>query len=194
MKILHISDTHNAHKRLANLPEGDLIIHSGDISQTGSESEILDFINWFQSLPYPNKIFTYGNHDFALFDAENIEGLDSNCYFLANKSITVNGYHIHAIPYYMDMPDFNPQVPVDTDILITHNPPKGILDLSGDIHYGSNQLRDLVAKLQPKLHLFGHIHDAYGQMELDGTLYSNGACVDENYEPRSMQYNLIVLP
>ena len=52
MKILQISDTHNRHNELTNLPEADVIIHCGDFTEQGTEEEVLDFLNWFIELPY----------------------------------------------------------------------------------------------------------------------------------------------
>lgn len=57
----------------------------------------------------------------------------------------------------------------------------GILDLSRKIHYGERLLLRQVKINPPRLHLFGHIHDAYGQMEEDGVIYSNAAIVDDQY-------------
>lgn len=51
MRIIHISDTHNMHRRLTNLPEGDVIVHSGDFTMMGTEGEALDFMEWFCDLP-----------------------------------------------------------------------------------------------------------------------------------------------
>ena len=51
MKILHLSDTHNCHHRLRDLPEADVVVHSGDFCMVGSEQEAIDFLNWFCDLP-----------------------------------------------------------------------------------------------------------------------------------------------
>lgn len=50
MKILHISDTHNRHHLLTNLPMADIIVHCGDFTDMGTEKEVLDFLNWFITL------------------------------------------------------------------------------------------------------------------------------------------------
>ena len=67
MKILQISDTHNRHQQLTNLPVADVIVHCGDFTDMGTEDEVLDFLNWFIGLPYAHKvlsqaimIFVYG--------------------------------------------------------------------------------------------------------------------------------------
>ena len=73
IKILQISDTHNRHNDLTNLPEADVIVHCGDFTEQGTEEETLDFLNWFIELPYKHKIFITGNHDLCLWDAEGIE-------------------------------------------------------------------------------------------------------------------------
>ena len=66
MNILHLSDTHNLHRQLSNMPAADIIVHSGDISFAGTGEEVLDFIEWLGDLDYKYKIFIAGNHDLAL--------------------------------------------------------------------------------------------------------------------------------
>ncbi len=66
------------HRRLTSLPEGDVIVHSGDFTMAGTEAEALDFMEWFCDLPYRHKVFIAGNHDFCLRGAS-LEGLDENC-------------------------------------------------------------------------------------------------------------------
>jgi hypothetical protein len=70
-KITHISDTHNKHNQLnGKLPGGDLLIHSGDISSLGRQSEVERFVKWFNDIDnYTYKIFIAGNHDMT-FDRE----------------------------------------------------------------------------------------------------------------------------
>jgi hypothetical protein len=71
MRITHISDTHNKHNQLNGLlPGGDLLIHSGDISSLGRQSEVERFVKWFNGIDnYTNKVFIAGNHDMT-FDKE----------------------------------------------------------------------------------------------------------------------------
>ena len=51
MTILHLSDTHNQHRQLTDLPDADILIHSGDFTMAGTEQEAIDFLNWFCDLP-----------------------------------------------------------------------------------------------------------------------------------------------
>lgn len=187
MVILHLSDTHSQHHELRNLPHADIIIHSGDISFAGSENEVMDFIEWFGVLPYKYKIFIAGNHDDCLFGA-NIDGLPESCYYLCNSGVTIEGIKFYGIPMFMEdvlSGDYDrniQKIPNDTDILITHQPPKGILDSSANINYGDLKLLQIVLKTKPKYHLFGHIHGAYGIEKSEHTTFVNAAILSENYE------------
>ena len=187
MKLLHLSDTHSKHSLLKNLPKGDIIIHSGDVSLNGLENEVMGFIEWFEKLPYKYKIFVAGNHEDCLFGA-NVEGLSENCFYLCNSGVTIEGIKFYGVPMFMkDVISGNydkniQQIPIDTDILITHQPPYCILDFSTNIHYGDCILLQTVLKIQPKYHLFGHIHNAYGIERIDNTTFVNAAILNEKYE------------
>ena len=187
MLILHLSDTHGKHHELRNLPPADIIIHSGDISFAGSENEIMDFIEWFGALPYKYKIFIAGNHDDCLFGA-NLDGLPQNCFYLCNSSVSIEGVKFYGTPMFMEDAmsgdyDRNIQkIPSDTNVLITHQPPYGMLDYSANINYGDHNLLQIVLKTKPKYHLFGHIHNAYGIEKSEHTTFVNAAILSENYE------------
>ena len=99
MKIVQISDTHNLHQRLTDLPAGDVIVHCGDFSDMGREEEVLDFLNWFIMLPYNHKIFVTGNHDLCLWDAEDIEDLPENVHFLQDRGCEIDGIRFFGLAY-----------------------------------------------------------------------------------------------
>jgi len=187
MRIVHLSDTHSKHHLLKNLPKADIIIHSGDVSFSGSENEVMEFIEWFGKLPYKYKIFVAGNHDDCLFGA-NIEGIPENCFYLCNSGVTIEGIKFYGVPLFMEniikgnYDNTIQQIPINTDILITHQPPYCILDYSANINYGDRILLQTVLKIQPKYHLFGHIHDAYGIEKIDNTTFVNAAILNEHYE------------
>ena len=186
MKILHLSDTHGCHRRLRDLPEADVVVHSGDFTMTGSEAEAIDFMNWFCDLPYHHKIFICGNHDDCLYGA-NIDGLDANVHYLCNSGIDIDGIKFYGVPMYMgdcvtDRQSRNyARIPDDTDVLITHSPAYGILDFDDGINYGSEELLDRLSTLNLKAHLFGHIHAQHCLTEQNGVIYSNGAIMNADY-------------
>ena len=191
MRILHLSDTHGKHHLLENLPRADLIIHSGDVSWAGTGKEIVDFVEWFGALHYQYKIFIAGNHDYSLDrkKAERIQRfLPENCYYLYNSGITIEGLKFWGIPLFLSddiagrFSQIAEQIPFDTDVLITHQPPCGILDFANRTTYGCPDLLQVVLKIQPRYHLFGHIHDAYGIQKTAHTTFVNSALLNENYE------------
>ena len=87
-------------------------------------------------------------------------------------------------------------IPDDTDVLITHSPPFGVLDMvddqehCGNFHAGSKSLMGAIYEKKPKLHIFGHIHEGYG-IDADiwshdnnsATVYINASHVNEYYKP-----------
>lgn len=186
MKILHLSDTHGCHRRLIDLPEADIVVHSGDFCMVGSETEAIDFLNWFCDLPYAHKIFICGNHDDCLYGA-NIDGLDSNVHYLCNTGVEINGVNFYGVPMFMgdcvtERQSRNiSKIQEGTDVLITHSPAYGILDYDDSINYGDKQLLTKVMELRPKLHLFGHIHRQHSIISMDGITFSNGAIMSDDY-------------
>lgn len=194
--ILHISDTHNCHRELIDLPNADMIIHSGDFCMAGTENEVYDFVNWFCDLPYKYKLFIAGNHDDCLYGAD-LSGLDKNCYYLCNSSIIIENLKLYGAPMFVqDMLDGKDKlnisrIPIDTDILITHQPPFGIFDFADNIHYGDVDLLQKVECIKPKMHLFGHIHSAYGIKKQNGIIYSNAALI--NYEYSLLSHTPILI-
>lgn len=193
MQLLHISDTHAKHQLLTNLPPADIIIHSGDMCFAGAVHEVSQFVDWFIKLDYKHKIFIAGNHDNYLYESP-IGKLPNNCHYLHYSSVEIEGYKFYGVPLFMEEiinGQFDKRIsdiPADTDILITHSPPYGILDKSGNWNYGDTMLLDKVNEIKPKYHLFGHIHDANGTFQTDDTLFSNASIVDSDYnmkyEPR----------
>lgn len=205
MKIIAISDTHNKHETLT-LPEGDILVHAGDATSKGSEYEVRRFLDWMRKQDFIHKIFVAGNHDWF---CETNPGLtkmmcqERGIHYLENsgliiKSMTDPSINIRfwgspvqprfndwafnkdrgeEIKRYWDM------IPAGIDILITHGPPYGILDLVHDcegkkeqmIHVGCQDLLKRVKALKPRVHIFGHIHSNNGEFHEDGTSFYNVA-------------------
>lgn len=187
MKLLHLSDTHGCHHRLRDLPEADVVVHSGDFCMVGSEQEAIDFLNWFCDLPYRHKIFICGNHDDCLYRA-NINGLDDNVHYLCNSSTEIDGLKFYGVPMFTgdcvtDRQSCNyARIPFDTDILITHSPAYGILDFDDGINYGSKEILEKLPSLHNlKAQLFGHIHTQHDIIEKNSIIFSNGAIMNTDY-------------
>ena len=197
MKILHLSDTHGCHGELKKLPDADIVVHSGDFSMVGTESEAIDFLNWFCDLTYPHKIFICGNHDEALYGAS-LSGLDENVHYLCNSAVTIEGVKFYGVPMFMSdcmsgaQDNFYKDIPADVVVLITHAPPYKILDFDDNFNYGSQLLSKRVEEIAPRAHLYGHIHRQNGILRIDNTIYSNAAVMNESYDSTNSP-NLIEL-
>lgn len=197
MKVICISDTHGRHVQLA-LPDADVVVHAGDISNRGKLPEIKAFLEWFSALPMPNKIFIAGNHDFH-FEGINEEEfrhiLPENIIYLNDSACVIDGVKFWGSPItpYFHNWAFNRHrgaairahwdlIAEDTDVLITHGPAKGILDkIASGQHVGCVDLLQRVQQLKLKAHICGHIHEAYGMEIHGGVKFVNAAVLDENY-------------
>lgn len=225
IKIWHISDTHTFHD-LLNVPDDiDMIIHSGDCSNPSNpynnEPEVREFIDWFSSLSIKHKVFVAGNHDTSI-EKKLVRPFDftsKGIIYLENESICIEGLNIWGTPY---TPTFGvswaynrsrdkmdklwKSIPENTDIVVSHGPPKGILDLSynreGTLEFcGCGAMKKNMMNLEPKLVLFGHIHNCEniinaGTMQLSGykTIYSNGSVVtDGKFGKLSSNGNIFII-
>lgn len=193
MKILHLSDTHGQHHALQTLPDADVIIHSGDFTFAGSEDEAYDFMNWFCDLQYKHKIFIAGNHDMCMYGSANIEGLPDNVHYLCNSGIELDGIMFYGVPMFMEdyfagkMSDLYNSIPIDTNVLITHQPPYGICDVAdhgkGLLSQGSQELAERLKQLHSlRCHLFGHEHDAYCVQKHNNIIFSNASLLTPDYK------------
>lgn len=213
MNITFISDTHGEHHRIpkAHLPGGDAIIHCGDISNRGYKEEIRVFLEWFSKLDqYTHKIFIAGNHDF-FFEKNPLQSKElveqyPNVTYLQDSSITIDGVKIYGSPWQPEFFNwaFNlprngdrlkvkwMDIPRDTDILITHGPPFGVLDVAprGNINVGCELLMEEHQHIKPIIHAFGHIHHSYGHVLRDNFHYINASCLNEEYVYKNLPLNI----
>jgi len=197
MKITFISDTHGLHNQL-HLGSGEMLIHAGDVSNRGAKHEVEEFINWFADLDFEHKIFIAGNHDFYFekaSDAEVQQLIPDGVVYLNDSGIKINDKNIWGSPvqpWFYDWA-FNRKrgaelkkhwdlIPENTDMLITHGPPLGILDKTtrGE-KVGCEDLLHAVDRIQPKIHVFGHIHEDYGMKDQAGTQFINASVLNERY-------------
>ena len=195
MRLVLISDTHNDHSHM-HIPEGDVLIHAGDMTENGSLAEIAAFNQWLGTLLHKHKLVIAGNHDFCLQEKEHLaRSLLTNTTYLEDDAIVIDGCTFYGSPWqpeYMEMAFNLPRglalaekwakIFSCTDVLITHGPPHGILDFTFEDkeHVGCKALSDVVMQIKPKLHVFGHIHCQHGVHLQDGITFVNAISCGEH--------------
>jgi len=212
MKIVLLSDTHCKLARI-DIPDGDLLLHAGDLTFKGNIQEISQELRELGRIAKKFKhgcAFICGNHDWlgernpSLMKQMAVdEGLD----YLDHSSTEIGGLNIFGsayTPFFYNWAFNLPrgealankwaEIPANTDILITHGPPMGVLDPveryngqkcefeiervgCADLHNRIQQLKQL------KLHVFGHIHSGYGTVKIGDVTYVNASICTEQYKP-----------
>ncbi|KAF1985544.1 Metallo-dependent phosphatase [Aulographum hederae CBS 113979] len=204
VKIVCISDTHGSEPPL---PEGDVLIHAGDLTENGSFDEIQAQLTWLSSQPHRHKLVIAGNHDVLLDpdflsrhperrygDSRTADDLEwGSVKYLQDAAITLTFpkpadadssnsmprklkifgsphtplYGTSAFQYPRSENIWPSIIPADDiDILVTHGPPRLYLDSAGAQKAGCAFLTREVARLRPRLMVFGHIHAGYGQLDV----------------------------
>lgn len=198
LRFVAISDTHSRHRSL-KLPKGDVLLHAGDISYKGRMEDIIDFLEWFSKQKFQYKILIAGNHDFFFEKAgqKEIEQiLRTGIIYLNDCGTTINGINIWGSPVTPRFYNwaFNRKrgeeirqhwelIPPGTDVLMTHGPAYGFLDVTADEqHTGCQDLLRRLLVIKPKFHVFGHIHESYGSVKRSGIQLINASLVNEFYE------------
>lgn len=218
MKIFHISDTHgiNVEDLLPSTPQpGSILVHSGDFSTNGDF--LSNGIPFFTQISNVKSLFDHiiivpGNHDMFMEEDLYTEEflrlqfrLGNNVHILKYDTCRINGINFFGMPYvprighWAFMEDRNSDsmrrrwelIPDDTQVLISHGPPLGILDYVHGERVGCElHLERLDTLPNLKANLFGHIHEDRGVALRRGVLFSNSSCMDECYDygsPRPAQ-------
>lgn len=202
LKICHISDSHL--QILPELPEADVLVHTGDALNSGSLSELEQFRQQLLQVKdkYDRIIFIPGNHDRIFEDTYHsakqfLEQEVNNLTVLNHEPYDYKGYKWFGTSFQpfigrwafgvkdnLDLYEKYRQIPIETEILLTHCPPKGILDFHSLYGRLGSKALTLALKELPNLkaHLFGHIHEAYGLDYKNKVWYSNAALCNEDYE------------
>jgi len=217
VKLVIISDTHTMHHHV-KVPEGDVLVHCGDWTNRGELHSIASFLDWFALQPHKHKVFIAGNHELSLEGYARKESLKlihsytntiDNFHYLENSSVVIEGLNFYgspATPWFCNWA-FNFQrgkdiaaewkkIPDNVNVLITHGPSYGILDMvqdSGsnkgrDLHQGCKDLAERISFLRElELHCCGHLHTDGGKYQkVLGVTYVNAAVCTERYQPTNL--------
>jgi Icc-related predicted phosphoesterase len=197
MKLVAISDTHLRH---VTIPSGEILLHAGDLAFRGNFNEIVEaFETLKQGLEGTNfkrKFLTPGNHDGLFQESPGFAKQIAEQYgwtLLHNELIEFEGIRFFGSAiqpifgnWYFNEVDgrranFWDGAP-DCDVLVTHCPAHGLRDeLQEGGGAGCRFIRKYIDEVKPKLHVCGHLHYGYGQMQHGPTTIINSACCDDNY-------------
>lgn len=161
MRILACADLHGRADRVARVRaltiehSPAVVLLPGDLTDAGRREEALTLL---RALPVP-VLAVPGNMDDSHAIAE-ITRLGS---LGGEEPVTIQNVTFGG-----------PHVRMACDVLVTHEPPAGILDTarSGQ-HIGTRAVLDLVTRLHPRVLTCGHVHEAPGIERLGGTLVIN---------------------
>jgi Icc-related predicted phosphoesterase len=197
LKIVAVSDTHcHPLDRIIGSLEGDLLIHAGDAMNLGPEEEFHPVVRELEKIrsQFKHVIYVPGNHDFFVEQEPELARAALNkidVHVLVHEPLELDGITFFGSPYVPLPPAwaFSFGAADQThrwrhvermDVLITHGPPRAVLDHG----YGCNFLRTAVERLQPDLHIFGHMHEHGGEsVQWDHTQFVNVAICNREYWP-----------
>lgn len=200
MKLTFISDTHSIHDELPAIAPGDVLIHCGDFTGRGDIADTTAFAQFIAAQDFTHKIVIAGNHDWCFEDERRDEAeaclRDLGIIYLNDSGIELDGVKFWGSPIQPTFLNwaFNRErgaeirrhwdlIPHDTDVLLTHGPAFGILDRCVDgAQVGCSDLLRAIQRIKPKIHACGHVHEAYGQLEQNGTVFVNACSLNEHYE------------
>jgi len=106
--------------------------------------------------------------------------------------ITINGIKIFGIPWVYEgvetMSEAYKNIPSGIDIIVSHAPPLGYGDIisddpAGRVHSGLLPLLELILRVSPQYHLFGHVHESYGIYTNDKTVFINASTCTRTLQP-----------
>jgi len=208
MRLVATSDCHG-HLTAAALPAGDVLILGGDIlaNRSGDPdtdaafqlNAMRDLDAYCGTLDFKHVVMIAGNHDWVFERYTDAHRVLKNIIYLEDSGTEIGGLRFWGSPHQPwfydwafnlprnggELAHYWSLIPDDIDVLVTHGPPYGILDLpfgKGE-PAGCELLLKRVKEVQPRVHIFGHIHGSYGQKQIGRTLFVNACLCNEVYNP-----------
>lgn len=209
MRLALVSDTHHSTPFIPDWVDGVLFCGDFCCTHRGTKAINLEYKVWeYIYAPYLESIRNRnikvygipGNHDFLAaleidrirchFDEFKEEGFFDVIDRDTKETMSVYAYcyhHLQDFPFFKTGEEmYDDLTPlsgnISCDILMTHSPPIGLFDKGGPFgeHYGSHAIRDFVTVLRPKLHVFGHVHEARNHGIYGSTHYVNASYTSED--------------
>ncbi len=185
MKLMVITDLHQKRSVLdwinSQIAENkpDCVLFLGDVTDMGTGEDAADIISGIDADVYAIP----GNCDPRDLP-EKVAGV---CRDMHGKAADLGGYRlvglggsnitIFGTPFELEEDEIYDTLKANSSegmILMTHAPSYGILDqIPSGLSVGSPSIKKIVDEFHPILALSGHIHEAIGVVEQDGTVFVN---------------------
>ena len=199
-RVVALSDTHSYHPVV---PDGDILIHAGDISGRSTWADFRREIFWLGALPHEHKMLVPGNHELQVEinipDSVRI-CRDNGIQLAVDGTVLVDSLILFCssrTPVFGDWAFMHDEKQAESlwvsapscDILVTHGPPYGYNDKVKGVSLGCRALRRAIDRIRPSVHVYGHIHEGYnGRIYENGTLFANVAILDGGYRPAALPF------
>ncbi|HEY5977773.1 MAG TPA: metallophosphoesterase [Solirubrobacterales bacterium] len=202
MKVIATADLHGY---LPEIEPCDLLLIAGDVCPIEGSHEVGDQLAWLQrsfrpwlgAQPAAEIAWVAGNHDFGCEPEGFAEVADEfPGHYLCGNAIAVQGKLIYGIPWTPDLPKWafsaeaeawpsiGEAIPTETDILLMHSGPAGLGLDGGHPDWAAPKIgTEIRDRIKPELCVFGHIHEGFGELDLDGTRFANVAHTDDFFDP-----------
>ncbi len=220
IKIALISDSHGQHSKLI-IPPCDILIHAGDWTSTGTFKQVEDFAKWLDAQLADEVVLCPGNHEveFEKNLPQSLNWIKDHCpkaHILMESSVELFGIKFWGSAYTPSygfgwsfnagrdpieaahtfkpfIGDIWAKIPEDTNFLVTHGMPFGILDTALDWSQGMMQCagdKELKRRIKDlkelKYVVGGHLHHDGGQTFVTPEVtYFNAAVLDDQYRLRN---------
>mmetsp|Transcript_6957 Transcript_6957/g.11610 ORF Transcript_6957/g.11610 Transcript_6957/m.11610 type:complete len:426 (+) Transcript_6957:85-1362(+) len=185
VRLVHLSDTHNflsvSGNNLNFLPNGQILVHSGNFTRYGTKKEFEQFNAWLGSVStiYSYRVVIFGCRDVKEF-GNNWDAmrklLPNATHVLSHSSATILGIRFYGAPWHWGhhknyqvragAPSSTSarfeDIPLGVQVLVTHGAAAGVLDTRN--LPGSKELTEAIKRVRPLVHLHGHSKGAHGMV------------------------------
>ena len=200
LRIVTTSDTHMKHSTLS-MPPGDILIVAGDFTcWKTTHDNCGTVLRWLsEQTQYRHKVVIAGNHEVGIDETNPSETAamfkrEADTVYLQDSGFEAFGVKLYGSPWHpkrgclfraeafakstKQLEAVFARIPSDTDVLISHAPPYGVMDAETAGHVGSaSLLRNCKQRVKPIMHVFGHVHrrNGIGRIKNSDTLFVNTA-------------------
>ena len=198
MRFVCVADLHGY---LPEIPPCDVLLVAGDVCPTDDERPATQrrwlhstFASWLAGVPARSVIGVAGNHEFV-GESEPEALRDLDWHYLQDEGLELDGLSYYGSPWTARFQDWAfmldedelakcwEVIPAGLDVLCVHSPPKGFGDEIGEFSIGSPSLLAAIDDRAPRLCVYGHAHDGYGQRQRGSTALINAAHCGADYRP-----------